>query len=203
MLACVERVLESPYFVLTPELTVFDEKVAAYTGAKHCISLNSDHHTLMIDLITMGITKGDEAITSTISFVASSLSIGHIGRTPVYANVHDDQNINPEEIEKKITPRTKTSMAVHWTGRFSDMHAIRDIPDQNGLQVIEDSCQSMGRPIMASVEEPLAFSAHPLMALNPAGNASFMVTNDNAIAKRAGCTATMVSPAGAPMSNMA
>ncbi|MDA1310162.1 MAG: aminotransferase class I/II-fold pyridoxal phosphate-dependent enzyme, partial [Proteobacteria bacterium] len=139
LLACVERVLESGHFVLTPELTVFEEKVAAYTGAKHCIGLNSGTDALMMGLMTMGITKGDEVITSPISFVASSGSIAHIGGTPVYADVRADQNIDPEEIEKKITPRTKAIMPVHWTGRISDMHAIQDIADRHGLQVIEDS----------------------------------------------------------------
>ena len=64
LLACVERVLESGHFVLTQELTVFEEKVAAYTGAKHCIGLNSGTDALMMGLMTMGVSKGDEVITS-------------------------------------------------------------------------------------------------------------------------------------------
>jgi dTDP-4-amino-4,6-dideoxygalactose transaminase len=188
LLACVERVLESGHFVLTQELTVFEEKVAAYTGAKHCIGLNSGTDALMMGLMTMGVSKGDEVITSPISFVASSGAIAHIGGIPVYADVRDDQNIDPEEIEKKITPRTKAIMPVHWTGRISDMHAIQDIADRHGLQVIEDSCQSMGATYHGKHGGTFgrvgAFSAHPLKALNATGDAGFMVTDNDAIAKR-------------------
>jgi dTDP-4-amino-4,6-dideoxygalactose transaminase len=185
LLACVERVLESGHFVLTPELTTFEEKIAAYTGAKHCVGLNSGTDALMMGLMAMGISKGDEVITSPISFVASSGSIAHVGGTPVYADVRDDQNIDPVEIEKKITPRTKAIMPVHWTGRVSDMHAIQKIANRHGLMIIEDSSQSMGATYHGqhggTFGEVGVFSAHPLKALNATGDAGFMITDDDAI----------------------
>jgi len=189
LLACVERVLESGHFVLTPELNDFEEKIAAYTGAKHCIGLNSGTDALMIGLMAMGITRGDEVITSPISFVASTGSIAHVGGTPVYADVRDDQNIDPAEIEKMITPRTKAIMPVHWTGRISDMHAIQEIADRHGLMIIEDSCQSMGATYHGQHGGTFGavgtFSAHPLKALNATGDAGFMITSDDAIAETA------------------
>jgi len=189
LLACVERVLESGHFVLTPELNAFEEKVAAYTGAKHCIGLNSGTDALMIGLMAMGITRGDEVITSPISFVASTGSIAHVGGTPVYADVRDDQNIDPAETEKKITPRTKAIMPVHWTGRISDMNAIQEIADRHGLMIIEDSCQSMGATYHGRHGGTFGavgtFSAHPLKALNATGDAGFMITSDDKIAETA------------------
>src|SRR3546814_8848317 len=68
--------------------------------------------------------RGDEVITPPVSFVASTGSIAHIGATPVYADVRDDQTIDPAEIEKKITPRTRAIMPVHWVGRIADMDQI-------------------------------------------------------------------------------
>jgi dTDP-4-amino-4,6-dideoxygalactose transaminase len=188
LLACVERVLASGQFVLTPELTKFEEKIAEYTGSKHCVGLNSGTDALMMGLMAMGITKGDEVITSPISFVASSGSIAHVGGTPVYADVLDDQNIDPAEIEKKITPRTKAIMPVHWTGRISDMHAIQQIADKHGLMIIEDSCQSMGATYHGQHGGTFGavgvFSAHPLKALNATGDAGFMVSDDDAIVEK-------------------
>ena len=188
LLACVERVLESGHFVLTPELTNFEREVATYTGAKHCIGLNSGTDALMMGLMAMGIGRGDEVITSPISFVAATAAIAHVGGTPVYADVRADQNIDPVEIEKKITPRTKAIMPVHWTGRISDMHAIQAIADRHGLMIIEDSCQSMGALYHGKHGGTFGrvgtFSAHPLKAMNAAGDAGFMVTDDDDIAAK-------------------
>lgn len=188
LLACVERVLESGHFVLTPELTNFERKIAEYTGSKHCVGLNSGTDALMMGLMAMGIGRGDEVITSPISFVASTASIAHVGGTPVYADVRDDQNIDPAEIEKKITPKTKAIMPVHWTGRISDMHAIQKIADQHGLMIIEDSCQSMGATYHGrhggTFGKVGTFSAHPLKAMNAAGDAGFMITDDDDIAAK-------------------
>src|SRR3546814_16854574 len=114
ILACVDRVLSKGHLVLTEEVFEFERKVCGYTGARHCISLNSGTDALMIGLWAMGIGRGDEVITPPVSFVASTGSIAHIGATPVYADVRDDPTIDPAEIEKKITPRTRTIMPGPW-----------------------------------------------------------------------------------------
>jgi dTDP-4-amino-4,6-dideoxygalactose transaminase len=189
LLACVERVLESGHFVLTPELNRFEERVAAHVGVKHCIGLNSGTDALMLGLAAMGIGRGDEVITSPISFVASTGAIAHIGATPVYADVREDQNIDPTEIERKITPKTKAIMPVHWCGRIADMNAINDIAQRHGLQVIEDSAQSMGAFYHGrhggSFGRVGCFSCHPLKNLNAVGDAGYMVTDDDDIARHA------------------
>ena len=188
LLACVERVLEQGHFVLTQEVNEFEQQAARYVGAKHCVSLNSGTDALMMALWALGIGKGDEVITTPVSFVASTGSIVHVGATPVYADVRDDQNIDPAEIEKKITPRTKAILPVHWTGRIADMNAIMDIARKHKLIVIEDAAQSMGAYYHGkhggSFGHAAAFSAHPLKNLNALGDGGFLVTDDDEVARK-------------------
>ena len=188
LLACVERVLAKGHFVLTPEVAEFEADVVRYTGAKHCIGLNSGTDALMMALWALGVGKGDEVITTPISFVATTGSIVHVGATPVYADVRDDQNIDPAEIEKKITPRTKAIMPVHWGGRIAEMDAILDIAKRHKLLVIEDSAQTMeayykGRH-GGTIGNAGAISAHPLKNLNALGDGGFLLTSDDEVAKK-------------------
>ncbi len=186
--ACVKRILSSGHFVLTPEVTRFEEAVAGYTGARHCIGLNSGTDALMMGLMALGIGRGDEVITSPISFVASTGAIAHVGATPVYADVGDDQNIDPAEIEKRITPHCKAIMPVHWGGRMSDMAAILVIAARHGLAVLEDSAQSMGAWMNGRHGGTFgfagAFSAHPLKNFNALGDGGFLLTDDDEAAKK-------------------
>ena len=188
LLLCVERVLAKGHFVLTPEVAEFERRVAAYTGAKHCVALNSGTDALMMALWGFGIGRGDEVITTPISFVASTGSIAHIGAVPVYADVRDDQNIDPAEIERKITPRTKAIMPVHWTGRIADMDAILDLARRHNLLVIEDSAQTMGAYYKGKHGGVLghagAVSAHPLKNLNALGDGGFLLTGDDGVAEK-------------------
>jgi dTDP-4-amino-4,6-dideoxygalactose transaminase len=188
LMACVERVLAAGHFILTQEVTEFEEKAAAFVGAKHCIGLNSGTDALMLGLWALGISKGDEVITTPISFVASTASIVHVGGKPVYADVRADQNIDPAEIERRITPRTKAIMPVHWAGRIADMAPILEIARKHGLAVIEDSAQTMGAyrdgKHGGTFGQVGTFSAHPLKNLNALGDGGFMVTDDDEIARK-------------------
>lgn len=188
LLACVEQVLARGHFVLTPEVGEFEAKAARYAGAKHCIGLNSGTDALMMALWALGIGKGDEVITTPISFVATTGSIIHVGARPVYADVRDDQNIDPAEIEKKITPRTKAIMPVHWGGRIADMDPIMEIANRHGLIVVEDSAQTMGAYYKdrhgGTIGHAGAISAHPLKNLNAIGDGGFLLTNDDEVARK-------------------
>lgn len=188
LLACVERVLEKGHLVMTPELAEFEAKVAKFTGAKHCIGLNSGTDALMMGLMALGVGRGDEVITSPISFVATIGSIAHIGATPVFADVRDDQNIDPAEIEKKITSKTKAIMPVHWTGRIADMNAIQEIAKANDLLIIEDSAQTMGAYYHGqhggTFGDAGAISAHPLKNLNALGDGGWLLTNNDEVTEK-------------------
>lgn len=189
ILACVDRVLSKGHLVLTEEVSEFENSVCAYTGAKHCVALNSGTDALMIGLWAMGVGRDDEVITTPVSFVASTGSIAHVGATPVYADVRDDQNIDPAEIEKKITSRTKAIMPVHWIGRVTDMDAIMEIARRHSLRIIEDAAQTMGAYYRGRHGGTFgtvgAVSAHPLKNLNALGDGGFLLTNDDEIAHKA------------------
>lgn len=189
LLACVERVLSKGHFVLTQEVTEFEEDMVRYTGAKHCIALNSGTDALLIALWALGIGKGDEVITTPISFVATTGSIAHVGAIPVYADVRDDQNIDPAEIEKKITPRTKAIMPVHWGGRIAEMDEIMAIAKKHNLLVIEDSAQTMGAYYKGrhggTIGHAGGISAHPLKNMNAIGDGGCLLTSDEEVAKKA------------------
>jgi dTDP-4-amino-4,6-dideoxygalactose transaminase len=188
LLAIFDRVLASGHLVMTPEIAEFERQVEAYTGAKHCVSLNSGTDALMMALWAFGIGKGDEVITSPISFVATTGAIVHVGAQPVYADVSPDQNLNPAEIEAKITPRTKAIMPVHWTGRVAEMNAINEIARRHGLLVIEDSAQCMGAYYHGrhggTLGDVGAISAHPLKNLNAVGDGGLLLTNNDDVARK-------------------
>jgi dTDP-4-amino-4,6-dideoxygalactose transaminase len=188
LLSCVERVLESGQLVMTPQLGAFEEKVAGYVGIKHCVGLNSGTDALMMALMALGIGRGDEVITTPISFVATIGSIVHVGATPVFADVREDQNIDPAAIEAAITPNTKAIMPVHWTGRIADMNAILDIAKRHDLLVVEDSAQTMGAYYHGrhggTFGNANAISTHPLKNLNAIGDGGFLLTDDDAVAKK-------------------
>ena len=142
LLNCIKRVIQKGNLILTSEVEFFEKAVTKFTGSKYCLGVNSGTDALMLSLWSIGIKKGDEVITSPISFIATSNSISHIGAKPVFVDVGDDLNINPDLIEKAITKKTKAIMPVHWTGRVSNMDKIVKIAKKHNLVIIEDAAQA-------------------------------------------------------------
>ena len=130
----------------------------------------------------LGVRRGDEVITPPNSFVASTAVIIHLGAKPVFVDVKSDQNIDENEIEKKITKKTKAIMTVHLKGRMCDMDKIMQIGNKYKIPVIEDCAQS----IMSSFKKKMSgswgevgcFSAHPLKNLNAIGDGGYLTTNN-------------------------
>ncbi len=182
ILGCIKRVLKKGNLILTSEVEFFEKSVARYTGSKYCLGVNSGTDALMLGLWSSGIKKGDEVITSPISFIATSNSISHIGAVPVFVDIDEDLNINPDLIEKAITKKTKAIMPVHWTGRVCKMDKIMKIAKKYNLIVIEDAAQAMGayykRKHAGTFGKISAFSAHPFKNLNAVGDAGFITTNE-------------------------
>ena len=182
ILKCINRVLKRGNFILTPEVQSFEQSVCKFTGSKYCLGVNSGTDALMMSLWSSGISRGDEVITSPISFIASVNSIIHIGARPVFVDVDDDLNINPDLIESVISKKTKAIMQVHWTGRVCKMDKILKIAKKYNLIVIEDAAQSMGayykRRHAGTFGKISAFSTHPLKNLNSLGDGGFIITNE-------------------------
>jgi dTDP-4-amino-4,6-dideoxygalactose transaminase len=186
--AAVMRVLEKGDFVGGTEIEAFEHDVAAYTGAPHAIALNSGTDALLYSLSALDIGPGDEVITPANSFVASTAAIVHMGATPVFADVRDDQMIDPAAVEAAITPRTKAIMPVHLCGRVAAMGELTRIARAHALAIVEDAAQAFGSTYAGRYAGTLgtvgAFSAHPLKNLNAAGDAGFVLTADDAVAAR-------------------
>lgn len=181
LLKIIEQVLSSGHLVMTPELENFEKDVSVYTGAKYCLGLNSGTDALMLGLYAAGIKKGDEVITSPVSFVATTGAIVHIGAKPVYVDTADDMNIDVKLIEAAITDKTKAIVPVHWIGRVANMDPIMAIAKKYNLAVIEDSAQSMGAYYNGQHGGTFglsgAISFHPLKNLNALGDGGMLLTN--------------------------
>jgi|TARA_B110000902_G_scaffold208105_1_gene237383 dTDP-4-amino-4,6-dideoxygalactose transaminase len=178
----VEKVLSKGNLILTKEVQNFEKSICKFTGAKFCLGLNSGTDALMMSLWSSGIKRGDEVITSPISFVATANSIIHVGAKPVFVDVGDDLNINPDLIEAVITKNTKAIMPVHWTGRVCEMDKIIKIAKKYKLKIIEDAAQATGAYYKGrhagTFGKISAFSTHPLKNLNALGDGGFIITNE-------------------------
>ena len=188
LMPIIEKTLEKGSLVLTSELYELEKLICDYTKSKYAIGLNSGTDALMMALMATGIKKGDEVITSPISFIATAGAIVHIGATPVFVDVREDFLINPSLIEKAITSKTKAIMPVHWSGRTSDMNEIINIANKNNLIIIEDSAQSMGAFYKNKHAGTFgicgAISFHPLKNLNGLGDGGMLLTQDKEIAEK-------------------
>ena len=143
--ASVMRVLNTPQLSLGPELDAFETELAAYAGVRHAVAVNSGTSALHLVMASLGIGPGDEVITTPFSFVASSNCILFQGATPVFADI--DPNtlaLDPEATERAITPRTRAIIAVDVFGHPAHWDAFEAIAGKRGLDLVEDSAESIG-----------------------------------------------------------
>jgi dTDP-4-amino-4,6-dideoxygalactose transaminase len=173
-------VLKSGSFVGGRYVDEFEKNICNYLKSNNCNSLNSGTDALIFALFAAGVKRGDEVITAPNSFIASAAAIAHLGAKPVFADVLDDQNIDPDKIEEKITEKTKVIMPVHLTGRVCKMDKIMRIAKKYNLKVIEDAAQAIGskyRGIYAGKFGDFGcFSAHPLKNLNALGDSGYLIS---------------------------
>jgi UDP-2-acetamido-2-deoxy-ribo-hexuluronate aminotransferase len=144
--ARLDAVLEHGQYIMGPEVKELEDKLAAYTGAKHCITVASGTEALLISLMAMGVQPGDEIITTPFTFAATAEMIVLLGAKPVFVDIEPDTgNINASLIEAAITSKTKAIMPVSLYGQPADMDVINDVAARHGnLPVIEDAAQSFG-----------------------------------------------------------
>jgi dTDP-4-amino-4,6-dideoxygalactose transaminase len=136
--------LKSGWLGTGPKVAEFEQSFSGYKGVKHAAALNSCTSALHLSILAAGIGQNDEVITTPMTFCATANAIIHAGATPVLADVDPStMNIDPEEVERKITPRTRALLPVHFAGRPCDMDAILDIAQRNNLAVIEDCAHAI------------------------------------------------------------
>ncbi len=188
LLRVINNVMSSGQLVGGKYVELFEKKIAKFCDVKYAVSLNSGTDALTIALHCAGVKHGDEVITAPNSFISSASVIAHLGAKPVFADVLDDQNIDPEAIEKVITKKTKAIIPVHLTGRVCEMKKINKIAKKNNLIVIEDAAQAIGSKyydkMSGSIGHIGCFSTHPLKNLNASGDGGFITTNNANYAKR-------------------
>lgn len=138
-------VVRSSAYINGPEVKEFQTELENYLDAKHVVPCANGTDALQIAMMALGLQPGDEVITATFTYVATAEVIALLGLTPVLVDVDADTfNIDPEEVRKAITPKTKAIVPVHLFGQCADMDAIMDIAREHKLYVIEDAAQAIG-----------------------------------------------------------
>lgn len=141
----IARVLAHGQYILGPEVAELEEKLAAYTGAAHCISVANGTDALQIALMALGVGPGDEVITPGFSYIATAETTVVLGARPIYIDIDPvTYNMDPDLLEAAITPRTKAIIPVSLYGQPADFDAINAIAARHGIPVIEDGAQSFG-----------------------------------------------------------
>jgi dTDP-4-amino-4,6-dideoxygalactose transaminase len=189
ILPAMDGVMSEAQFILGEDVTRFEEEFAAFCGARYCVGLASGLDALQLALRAVGVGPGDEVITAANTFIASALAVTHAGGTPVLADVReDDFNLDPEAVERAITPRTKAILPVHLYGQPARMDEIRDIARRHGLKVVEDACQAHGARYGAAragaMGDAGCFSFYPGKNLGGYGDGGAVVTDDPKVAER-------------------
>lgn len=187
--AAIMRVIESTQFVLGPDVDAFENRFAAYCSAAHCRAVNSGTSALHLALLAAGIGPGDEVITVSMTFVATTAAILYSGARPVFVDVDPvTWTMDPALIEAAITPRTKAILPVHLHGLMADMDPIMEIARRHRLVVIEDAAQAHGAEYKGrragSIGDLGCFSFYPGKNLGAYGEGGAIVTNQPDLARR-------------------
>lgn len=177
----VEEVLKSDFLTTGPKIAEFERKFADYVGAKYAVAVSNGTAALHIACMVAGIGKGDEVITTPITFAASANCALYCGATPVFADIDPvTYNISPESVESHVTERTKAIIPVHYTGQTCDMDAIHEIADKYNLIVIEDAAHAVGAEYkgkkIGSLSDMTEFSFHPVKHIT-CGEGGIVTTN--------------------------
>jgi dTDP-4-amino-4,6-dideoxygalactose transaminase len=187
--AAVLGVLASANYVLGPSVADFESIFANYCGVEHAVALNTGTSALHLGLLAAGIGPGDEVITVSMTFVATTAAILYSGAKPVFLDVDPATwTIDPSAIESAVTPNTKAILPVHLHGRMADMTAIMTVADRHGIMVIEDAAQSHGAEHAGrragSFGAIGCFSFYPGKNLGAYGEGGAAVTNDAKLAHK-------------------
>lgn len=182
----IDRVLKSQYFILGDELSHFEEEFASYVGTKYCVGVGSGTDGLILALMALGITKGDEVITQANTFIATAYAISIVGAKPVLVDVDSSTHqIDPKEVSKKITKKTKAIIPVHLFGSPAPMNEIQHVAKKHKIKILEDACQAHGAMYknknLGTFGDASVFSFYPSKNLGAYGDAGAVCTNNKKI----------------------
>lgn len=185
--AAIQCVLAHGKYILGPEVDELEEKLAAYTGAKHCITVANGTDALQIAQMALGIGPGDEVITPGFTYIATAETVALLGAKPVYVDIDPKTyNLDPSLLEAAITPRTKAIIPVSLYGQCADFDAINAIAEKHGIPVIEDAAQSFGATYKGrkscNLSTIACTSFFPSKPLGCYGDGGAIFTNDDELA---------------------
>jgi perosamine synthetase len=184
----VAEVLRSDWLTTGPLVERFEKAVAGFAGARNAVAVSSGTAALHAAYYAAGIGPGDEVILPPMTFVATANAVVFQGGIPVFADVHEETLlIDPEEVQKKISPRTRAIMAVDYAGQPCDYDALRRIADRHGLTLIADACHSLGGEYhgrkVGALADLTVFSFHPVKAMTT-GEGGMVVTDNPEFAEK-------------------
>lgn len=182
----VLEVIRGGEYIFGPKSKQLEKEISEYLGVKYALGLANGTDALILALKALGIKEGDEVITTPFTFFATAESIAHVGAKPVFVDIEEETfNIDPEEISKKITSKTKAIIVVHLFGLSAKMDEIMKIAKENDLYVIEDACQALGTVYKGknagSIGDIGCFSFYPTKNLGACGDAGMLTTNSEEI----------------------
>src|SRR5580765_4114309 len=188
LIDAVVRVLKSGQVILGPEVANLEQEIAQYCGAGHGVGCGSGTDALLLGLHALGIGPGDEVILPPFTFFATVGAICRVGAKPVFADIDPvTYNIDPLQVENKITENTRAIMVVHLYGQCADMEPLWHIAERHNLPIIEDAAQAIGAEYHGKRAGTLGavacFSFYPSKNLGTYGDAGMVVTNDPEWAK--------------------
>ena len=185
----MQRVLKGDHFILGPEVESFEHEFAVYTGTKFAVGVASGTDAIILALMVVGVQPGDEVVTVSNTAIPTAVAISRTGAMPVFADIESEgYQMDPKDLEKKITPKTKAIIPVHLYGQPADMDLIMDIGKRRGIPVIEDACQAHGARFnskkIGSFGLMGCFSFYPTKNLGCLGDGGMITLNDETLYHR-------------------
>ena len=178
----VAKVLEHGQIVLGPEAKEFENRIAAYCNRKYAVGVGSGSDAVYLALRALGIGKGDEVITTSLSWIATANAIALTNATPVFADINNDLNISTASVRNLITPKTKAILSVDYTGKLADVNELVCLAQENSLYLVEDGSQAFGAVrdgfVCGSYGDISAISHNPMKVLSAIGEAGSVLTNN-------------------------
>src|SRR6185295_2973131 len=185
----MDRVADSQYFILGPEVESLEKEVADYSQCEFGIGVSSGSDALLVALMAIDLKPGDEVVTTPYTFFATAGAISRLGAKPVFVDIDPlTYNIEPEAVEAAITERTRAIIPVHLYGQMASMNPIMEISERHNLCVIEDAAQAIGSEEegrrAGSIGHFGCFSFFPSKNLGGFGDGGMVTTNDPKLAER-------------------
>ncbi len=185
----VLEVIDSKRYIKGPETKGFEEEFADYLGVRNAVTTSSGTTALHLIYYALGLALGDEIIAPSHTFIATVSPAMHLGVKPVFADIEEETYcVDPEDVRKKISEKTKAIVAVHLYGHPANMKALREIADEHGLYLIEDACQAHGAEYndqkVGNFGDATAFSFFPSKVMTVAGDGGMVAGNNTELLDR-------------------